>query len=162
MARKANELASIAKLVDDSLQKAFQVAEGLESQLEEKDKQILKLQLQLKAEQAKSAQLEKALGKKDRTIESLSKDKRSLLYDIKKLNNHQLANTKENRKRIGNVVAWLRAMSGLSQREYGAIFYETQQNIQKLETGFYSVERTFEHIEAVKKANQKELIYLEK
>jgi predicted RNase H-like nuclease (RuvC/YqgF family) len=162
MGRKANELTAIAKAVDEGLQKAFMLVDSLESDLEEKDKQILKLQLQLKAEKTKNEQLEKTLGRKERTIDKLNIEKRTLLYEIKRINNHQLANTKENRKRIGKVVAWLRNMSGMSQREYGALFYETQQNVQKLESGFYSVERTFEHIEAVKKANEKELIYLEK
>jgi hypothetical protein len=162
MSRKANEIVSIAKLVDDSLQKAFQVAEGLESELEEKNKQIMQLQLQLKRAEQKNMQLENALERKDKQVEKANKEKRNMLYEIKRINHHQLANSEVNRKRIGKVVAWLRSMSGLSQREYGALFYETQQNIQKLENGFYSVERTFEHIEAVKKANEKELIYLEK
>lgn len=162
MGKKANELTSIAKIVDDSLQRAFQVASDLENELEDKNKQIMQLQLQLKRAEQKNIQLENALERKDKQVEKANKEKRAMLYEIKRINHHQLANTEANRKRIGKVVAWLRVMSGLSQREYGALFYETQQNVQKLESGFYSVERTFEHIEAVKKANEKELIYLEK
>lgn len=162
MARKANEIAAIAKAVDEGLQKAFQVASDLESELEEKNKQIMQLQLQLKRAEQKNIQLESSLERKDKHVDKANKEKRKMLYEIKRINHHQLANTEANRKRIGKVVAWLRNMSGLSQREYGALFYETQQNVQKLESGFYSVERTFEHIEAVKKANEKELIYLEK
>lgn len=162
MGKKANELTSIAKLVDESLQKAFQVASDLESELEEKNKEIMQLQLKLKREEQKNIQLENALERKEKHVDKANNEKRAMQYEIKRINHHQLANTEANRKRIGKVVAWLRSMSGFSQREYGALFYETQQNIQKLETGFYSVERTFEHIEAVKKANQKELIYLEK
>lgn len=162
MSRKANELTVIAKMVDEGLQKAFQVADDLESELEEKNKQIMQLQLQLKRAEQKSVQLENALERKEKQVEKANKEKRKMLYEIKRINHHQLANSETNRKRIGKVVAWLRSMSGLSQREYGALFYETQQNVQKLENGFYSVERTFEHIEVVKKANEKELIYLEK
>jgi len=162
MGKKANELTSIAKIVDDSLQRAFQVADDLESELEDNKKIIMQLQLQLKRAEQKNIQLENAIERKDKQVEKANKERRKMQYEIKRINHHQLANTEANRKRIGKVVAWLRNMSGLSQREYGALFYETQQNVQKLESGFYSVERTFEHIEAVKKANEKEMIYLEK